>query len=123
MVKIFKRDPAVILGFIAVVVQAAVSWGVDLSDTQQAYINAAATAVMGLLIACSVARDQIVPAAGGALVAVLQLLVAFNVPISQDKIATAAALLTAGLAFFIRTQVTAKVAADGSPVPRVTVKG
>lgn len=119
--KIFGRDPAAFLAIVAVGVQAVVAWGVDLSETQQAAINAAATLVMGLAIALVVARDQIIPAAGGALGAVLQLLVAFGFDISADKIATAGALLTAVLAAWLRTQVTAPVAPDGTRVPKATV--
>lgn len=117
--KIFGRDPAVWLGLVAVGVQALVAWGIDLTETQQSVVNAAATAVMGLLIAVSVARDQVVPAAAGALVAVLQLLVAFGVHLTQEKIATAGAVLTAVLVAWLRTQVTAPIAPDGTRVPKM----
>lgn len=119
--KIFGRDPAAFLAIIAVAVQAVVAWGVDLSEQQQAAINAAATLVMGLVIALVVARDQIIPAAAGALGAVLQLLVAFGAHLSQNQVATAGALLTAVLAAWLRTQVVAPIDATGNRVPRETV--
>lgn len=119
--KVFGREPAVWLGLIAVAVQFAVAWGVSLSEEQQAGINAVATLAMGLAVAVMSARDQIVPAASGLLVGVLQLAVAFGFDLSQEKITTAGALLTALLALWLRTQVTAPVAADGTQVPKATV--
>jgi len=119
--KILGRDPAVWLGLVAVIVQALVAWGVDLTKDQQGYINAAATALMGLILAVTVSHEQVVAAAGGLLGAVLQLAVAFGAHISQDQIATAGAVVTAVLAAWLRTQVTAPVAADGTKVPKATV--
>lgn len=119
--KLFGREPAVWLGLVAVAVQFLVAWGVDFSGEQQAGINAVATLVMGLAVAVASARDQIVPAAAGLLVGVLQLAVAFGWDLSQEKITTAGALLTGVLALWLRTQVTAPVAADGTRVPKATV--
>ncbi|MFC5744847.1 hypothetical protein [Actinomadura rugatobispora] len=123
MPKFLGRDPAIWLGLVAIAVQFLVAWGVDLNEEHQALINAAATAAMGLLVALSVARDQIVAAAAGLLTAVLQLGVSFGWDLSQERIATAGALLTALLAAWLRTQVTAPVAPDGSRVRKVTPVG
>ncbi|REF00056.1 hypothetical protein [Thermomonospora umbrina] len=114
--KILGRDPAAWLALVAVGVQFLVAWGVDLSEAQQAGVNAVATMGMGLAIAWVVARDKVIPAAAGLLTAVLQLGVSFGWDIDQDQIATAGALLTAVLALYLRTQVTARVAADGTRV-------
>lgn len=119
--KLFGREPAVWLGLVAVAVQFLVAWGVNLSEEQQAGVNAVATLAMGLAVAVTSARDQIVPAASGLLVGVLQLAVSFGLDLSQEKIATAGALLTALLAAWLRTQVTAPVTSDGSRVPKTTV--
>lgn len=119
--RVFGREPAVWLGLVAVAVQTLVAWGVDLSEGQQAGVNAVATLVMGLAVAIASAHDQIVPAASGLLVGALQLAVSFGFDLSQDKIATAGALLTAVLAAWLRTQVTAPVSADGTRVPKATV--
>ena len=116
--KVLGKEPAVWIGLVAVIVQFLVAWGVDLTEQQQSYINAVATAGMGLFIAVTVARDQIAAAAVGLLGAVLQLFVAFGVHFSQDQIATAGALLTAVLAGFLRTQVTAPVDPSGNRVPK-----
>jgi hypothetical protein len=119
--KTFGRDPAVWLGLAAVAAQFLVAWRFDLTEDQQSWVNATATAVMSLALALTVSRDQIVSAAAGLLAAVMQLGVAFGAHLSQDEIALAGALLTSLLAGYLRTQVTAPIAADGSRVPRETV--
>lgn len=119
--KILGRDPAFWTGLVAVVVQFLVAWGVDLSEGQQAAVNAVAAALVGVVVAWSVARDQVVAVAAGLLTSVLQLFVAFGVDFSQEQIAAAGALLVAVLAGFLRTQVTAPVTSDGSRVPKTTV--
>jgi hypothetical protein len=121
-VKFLGREISVWLGLVAVLVQTLVAYGVDLSEQQQAGVNAVATLAMGLFIALSVACDQIVPAAAGLLVAVLQLAVSFGAHMDQQAIATAGSLLTTVLALWLRTQMTAPIASDGSQVPRHTLK-
>lgn len=121
MVRFLKRDPAFWAGAVAVGVQFLVAWGLELTEEQQAGINAAVTLAFGLIVAWAVARDQVVAIAASLLVALLQLGVSFGWDISQDKIASAGALLVTILAAYLRTQVTAPVAADGSTVPRQTV--
>jgi hypothetical protein len=121
--KLFGREVTMWLALVAVLVQTLVAWKIDLSEEQQAGINAVATLLMGLFIALSVARDQIVPAAAGLLVAVLQLAVSFGAHMNQEQIGTAGALLTTILAMWLRTQVTAPIASDGSTVPRVVPMG
>jgi hypothetical protein len=118
--RILGREPAAWLGLIAVLVQTLIAWGVPLTEMQQAGINAVATLSMGLLVAASVAREQVIPIAGALLVAVLQLAVAFGADLSQERIAMAGGLLTAALAFYLRTQVVARTGPVGEVVPRET---
>src|SRR5690606_38066640 len=119
--RIFGREPAVWLGLVAVAVQFLVAWGVDFSGEQQAGINAVATLVMGLAVAVASARDQIVPAASGRLVGVLQLAVALGFDLSQEKITAAGARLTAVVASWLRTEGRAPGGEDGTRVPKATV--
>jgi hypothetical protein len=119
--RIFGRDPAFWTGLAAVVIQFLVAWGLKLDEGQQAGINAVVTLVFGVVVAWSVARDQVVPIASSLLVAALNLFVSFGFDISPDKIAAAGALAIAVLTGYLRTQTTAPIAPDGSPVPRVTV--
>ena len=117
--KILGRDPAFWTGLVAVILQFLVAWGVDLSEGQQAAVNAVAAAVVGVVVAWTVARDQVVAVAAGLLTAVLQLFVAFGADFDQEQIATAGALLVAVLTGYLRTQVTAPIAEDGTRVPKV----
>ena len=117
--KILGRDPAWWTAFAAVLIQFAVAWGVNLNETQQAGINAVVTLAFGLVVAWSVARDQVVAIAASLLTAALQLGVSFGWDLSQERIASAGALLVAVLAGYLRTQVTAPVSADGTRVPKV----
>ncbi|WP_242892393.1 hypothetical protein [Actinomadura litoris] len=119
--KILGREPAQWLAFLAIAVELAAGWGLDLSEQQQAAINAAATAVMGFVLAWTVAREKAAAAAGGMVAALGQLAVSLGVDISQERIAMTGAAITAGMAFWLYGRVTAPVAPDGSKVPRQTL--
>jgi hypothetical protein len=54
MPKIFGREPALWLALLAVIVKLSTAFGLDLTDKQQAVINAAAAALVGVLVAISV---------------------------------------------------------------------
>jgi hypothetical protein len=53
---IFGREPAVVLGFVQVVIALAVGFGLDLSTAQQALILAAVAALIALLV-----RSRVTP--------------------------------------------------------------
>lgn len=116
--KLFGREPAQWLAALAIVVELAVGLGLPLNDTQQGYVNAAATAVMGLLIAVTVAHEKIAAAAGGVVFALLQLAASLGLDVSQDKIAMIGSGLTALLAFWLYGKVTAPVDANMDRVPK-----
>lgn len=116
--KLFGREPAQWLAALAIVVELAVGLGLPLNDTQQGWVNAAATAVMGLLIALTVAHEKIAAAAGGVVFALLQLAASLGLNVSQDKIAMIGSGITALLAFWLYGKVTAPVASDGTRVPK-----
>jgi hypothetical protein len=117
--RIFGREPTWWALLVALVVQGVVALGADLTTEQQAGINAVTTLGLGLVVAAFVARDQILPAVAGLAGAVVQLLLLFDVG-DKDSIVKWGALITAGLTAYIRTQVTAPVAEDGSRVPKVS---
>lgn len=115
--KIFGREPALWLGLFAVVVKLSTAFGLDLSDRQQAVINAAAAAVAGLLVAISV-HDGVGAAVIGLVQAGLALAVGFGLHWTPEQQATALSLASAVIAMWTRTQVTAKVpAAAVKPAP------
>ncbi|MEE4546539.1 hypothetical protein V2S66_31810 [Streptomyces sp. V4-01] len=110
MPKFFGREPALWLAVLAVAVKLATAFGLDLTDKQQAIINAAAAALAGLLVAISV-HDGISAAALGLLQAGIALAVGFGLHWSPDQQATVMSFASAIVAMWTRTQVTAKVPA------------
>lgn len=121
---ILGRDPAWWLAVVAVIVKLAIAYGLDLDVDGQAKVNAAATAVMGVILAFTVARDQILPAVAGLGVALGDLALQWGVfgwhP-SPEQLAETSALVTLVLAGYLRTQVTAPIGPDWKPVPRVPI--
>jgi hypothetical protein len=120
-VKLFGREPAQWLAALAIAIQLLVAWGVPLSEQQQAAVNAAATAVMGLVLAWTLAREKVAAAAGGVVFALGQLAVSVGFDISQERIAMTGAAITAGMAFWLHGRVTAPVDANMNRVPKQRV--
>ena len=118
--RIFGRDPATILGFVSAGIQMLVAFGLHWSDDQTAAVNAGAAAVLGVVTAFFVAKDQILPAIVGFTQALMTIGLAFGLDWSADQVAMVMAFVAAGAALFgVRPQVTAPIAADGTRVPRV----
>jgi len=112
--KIFGREPALWLALIAVAVKLGTAFGLDLSDKQQAVINALAAAIAGLLVAINV-HDGIGAAVLGLVQAGLALAVGFGLHWTPEQQATVLSLASALVAMWTRTQVTAKVPATALP--------
>lgn len=112
-----SRDPAFYVTVAASIIRLLAAFVIQLSDEQQTWLNAGAAAVGGLVVAFWVRRDGQVAALTGAASALLAIAVGFGADISaegQAAIMSAVGLLAAG---FIRTQVTAPIAANGTPQP------
>ncbi|WP_141575813.1 hypothetical protein [Actinomadura sp. WMMA1423] len=117
--KILGRDPATILAFLSAGLQMLVAFGLDWSDTQTAAVNAGAAAVLGLVTACLVARDQILPAVLGLTQAALTVGLAFGLGWSADQCAMLMSFVAAGVGLFgVRPNVQAIVSDTGDLVPR-----
>lgn len=110
--KIFGREPALWLTLIAVVVKVVSAFVVEVSPEAQTWINAAAAAGMGLIVAI-VARDSIGAAVLGFAQAVLALAAGFGLNWTTAQQAIVLSLVTVIVGMFDRTQVTAPV-----PAPR-----
>lgn len=107
--RIFGREPALLLGFAAAGLKLAAAFGLNVSDSQQALINAALAAAVGVWLAI-VAKDGALGAAITQLAqAFLALFLGFGLDWSAAKQATVMATLAAALALWERTQVTAPV--------------
>lgn len=110
-----SRDPALYLTLFATAVRLAAAFWLDLSGDQQAVLNAAATAVAGVVVAFIVVRDRQVPALLGLAQALLALGVGFGFNLSAESQAIIMSAVGGVLALFTRTQVVAPVTATGQP--------
>src|SRR5690349_20426856 len=106
--RIFGREPAALLGLIAVIVKLVAAFGVDVSGEQQAVINAVAAAAVGLALAV-MASDGVGAALLGFVQAAIALAVGFGLDWSAERQAVVLSVATAVVAMWDRTQVTAPV--------------
>jgi hypothetical protein len=107
--RIFGREPALLLGFAAAALKLLTAFGLDVDDTQQTLVNTVLAAGVGVWLAV-VARDGAVGAAlMQAAQAVMAAFVGFGLDWSTEKQATVMASIAAFLALWERTQVTAPV--------------
>jgi hypothetical protein len=113
-VKFFGREPALFLGLIAVTVQVVSAFWVHVTVDQQAVVNAASAAVVGVIVAI-VAHDSLSAPILGAAQAVMSLAVGFGQNWAPDKQATVLALVSALVAVFVRQVVTAPTGAPTAP--------
>lgn len=109
--KIFGREPAAILALVAVAVKLVAAFWVDLSADSQALLNAAAAAIVGVIVAFAT-RDGISAAVYGLAQAVLALAVGFGLDWTAEQQAVVLSFVSVAVAMFVRTQVTAKVPAS-----------
>lgn len=108
MPKILGREPALWLALVAVGVKMLAAFGLNVSTDQQAVINAAAAAIVGLVTAVMV-HDGISAAVLGLLQAAVALAVGFGLDWSADQQAIVMSFAAAVVGMFVRTQVTAPV--------------
>lgn len=108
---ILGREPALWLTLGAIIVKTVAAFGVGVSPDQQSVINAAAAALVGLIVAATTG-DGVVAAVLGLAQAVIALAVGFGLNWSSDQQAIVMSLIGAAVAMFVRTQVTAPVSAS-----------
>lgn len=108
--KIFNREPAVLLAFVAVVVKLATAFGLHLTADQQSVINAVAAALVGLVVAV-MAHDALSAPILGLAQAALSLALGFGLNWSADQQSVVMSFVAIVVSMFVRTQVTAKVPA------------
>lgn len=110
--KIFGREPAAVLAFVAVVIKLVAAFGVHLSSDQQAVLNAVAAAAVGLAVAV-LAHDSLAAPLYGFAQAALALAVGFGLNWSADQQAVVLSFVQVAVGMFLRTQITAKTPAPG----------
>ena len=108
-----SRDPALWLTLFATAVRLAAAFLFEITDEQQAVLNAAATATAAFIVAFWVRRDGQVPAILGVAQALLALAIGFGLNVSAEGQAVIMSFVGALAAAFTRTQVTARVDSVG----------
>jgi len=108
--KIFGREPALVLGLIAAAIQLFSATLLPLSVDQQGVLNAVAVAAIGLATAAAVSADKAAPAILGLVQAVLACALAFGLDVAPETQGAVMAFVTALVSAFVRTQVSAPVA-------------
>jgi hypothetical protein len=108
-VRILGREPAVFFSMAATVVMAGLLL-FPISEEVHGYVNAVVLALAGLLTAAFVSVDAAVPALTGLLKAVFALVLALGMDVPEATQVGILTLVTAVAAFFVRSQVVAKVA-------------
>ena len=113
---IFGREPAVILGLVAVAVQFFSAFAMEVGQDTQTAVNAVAAAAVGLLVAWKV-HDGVLAALTGLAQAGLALGMNLGLDWSTAKQAAYMALITIVAQAFVRTQVSAPVPAQALARP------
>jgi hypothetical protein len=108
MPKIFGREPALWLALVSILVKMGAAFGLDVTVDQQSAINAAAAAVVGLIVA-RIVHDGTVAAVLGTAQAVMALAVGFGLHLAADRQAIIMSLVSVTLSLVVRSQVTAPV--------------
>ncbi|MDK0525017.1 hypothetical protein [Streptomyces sp. ML-6] len=108
--KIFGREPAVLLSLIAVLVKLVAAFGIEVSGEQQAVINAVAAAAVGVALAV-MAHDGVGAALLGLIQAAIALAVGFGLDWSAEQQAVVLSAAAGVVAMWDRTQITAPVPA------------
>jgi hypothetical protein len=109
-----SREPALWLTLFATAVRLGAAFLFQISDGQQAVLNAAATAIAALIVAVIVRRDGQVAAILGVAQALLALAIGFGLDVSAENQAVIMSFVGAIAAAFIRSQVVAPVSAAGA---------
>jgi hypothetical protein len=117
--KLFGRDPVVIAALLSAALQAINMFWLHWTPDQTAAVNAAISVVLMALAAAFVSVDALLPLLTGVAQALVNVVLVFGVHLSADQVGAITALVTAGIAIVgVRPQVVARVAPDGSLVPR-----
>lgn len=112
---IFGREPALYISLAATAIRLLAAFVIDLSELQQATLNAVVAAAAGLAIA-HIVHDGQVPAILGFVQALISLAIGFGLKIDPDGQAVIMSFVGTVTAMFVRTQVTAPVQPKTPPV-------
>lgn len=107
--KIFGREPALILGFIAAAVQSLAAFGWNVSPGVQTAVNAIAASVVAIISAIVLKNGALGASLMQLATAGMALVVGLGLDWSTERQGWVMAAVAAGIALFTRTQVTPPV--------------
>lgn len=110
--KVLGREPAQFLGLVSALIALLSATVVPLTDTQQGVVMAVVTAIIGVVTAAAVSAEKAAPLVAGLIQSVLSLALAFGWQIPAATQGAIMAFVAAGVAFYLRTQVSAPVPAQ-----------
>lgn len=100
---IFGREPAAVAGLVKAVIALLVAFGLGWTTEQVSLVNAAAAAVLAVVVAFQT-RDRLASAVIGLTDAALALGVGFGLGLTPEQTGAVIALVTVALGLFLRTQ-------------------
>jgi hypothetical protein len=112
-VNLLAREPAQWIGLLSAAVALFSSLIFPLDVGQQGALIAVATAAFGIAGALAVSAEKAAPLVAGLVQSVVALALAFGLQLAPEVQGSIMAFVAAGVAFYLRTQVTAPVTADG----------
>lgn len=112
--KIFGREPALVLAFIASGIMVFSQFVYPLTVDQQGGLNATCMALVGIITLFTVAEDGGLALIVGLAKAVLALALAFRLNLDPGAQAVVMAFVTVTAQLFVRSNVVAPLKADGS---------
>lgn len=112
-VNLLGREPAQWIGLLSAAVALFSSLIFPLDVGQQGALIAVATAVFGVATAFAVSAEKAAPLVAGLVQSVIALALAFGLQLDPTTQGSIMAFVAAGVAWYLRTQVTAPVTVDG----------
>lgn len=107
--RIFGREPVYILGFLAAALQALAAFGLEVTETKQALINAFAATIVAVISAIVLKTGALAAALLQAAQAGMALFVGFGLDWSTEKQGWVMGAVAALIALWLREKVTAPV--------------
>lgn len=111
-----NREPSLILGVVSSAVALLSAFFIPLTSEQQGAINAAATAILGVVLAIWVTHEKLAPVVIGLLQALIALGLSFGLHLDQIQQSVIMSFATAVAAMFTRQIVFAPVTHRGDRV-------
>lgn len=103
--KIFGREPAVLIAVVEAAVALAVTFQLDGLSAEQATSIVALAAVIGGVLTAATTTEKLLSSLSGVGRGILLVMVSYGLNLSQEQIGIAVGLLVAVFAAFTRTQV------------------